>query len=231
MEGGFVGQVMGEVLPLALAITISPIPIVAQIMLLLTDHPKPNATGYLAGFVLGLGTLLVVVVAAAATWNAADPGAGRSPAASWTILVLGVLFVGAAIRKYAARPRPGDDPAMPGWMSRVESLTPRRALVLGAAVGALNPKNLVVVLPAAAGIAVASLGLVPTFGAAAAFVAVAAIGVAVPLLVMVFMGDRAGPLLQRWKDWLARNNAVVMAALYLVIGLVLAGQAAADLAS
>ena len=39
------------------------------------------------------------------------------------------------------------------------------------------------------------------------------------------LGDRSGPLLQRLKDWMAQNNAVIMAVILLLIGVKLIGDA------
>ena len=55
--------VIGDILPLALAVTISPIPIVAEILLLFTTKPVANAAAYLIGFVVGVAAVLSVLVA------------------------------------------------------------------------------------------------------------------------------------------------------------------------
>jgi hypothetical protein len=39
------------------------------------------------------------------------------------------------------------------------------------------------------------------------------------------LGDRAGPILERLKSWLAQNNGVIMAVLLLIIGVKLIGDA------
>ena len=41
------------------------------------------------------------------------------------------------------------------------------------------------------------------------------------------MGERAGPLLDRIKQWMQHNNAVIMAVLLLVIGAKIVGDALA----
>jgi hypothetical protein len=39
------------------------------------------------------------------------------------------------------------------------------------------------------------------------------------------LGERAGPLLERLKEWLGQNNAVIVAVLMLIIGVKLIGDA------
>jgi Na+/H+ antiporter NhaA len=53
---------------------------------------------------------------------------------------------------------------------------------------------------------------------------VAASGVAAPILVTAFLGDRSPNVLDGWRVWLAQNNATVMSILFLIFGVVLIGQ-------
>jgi hypothetical protein len=58
-------EVIGAILPLAIAVTISPLPIIGETLLLFSKKPVANAGAYLAGFVLGITVVLGVLVAAA----------------------------------------------------------------------------------------------------------------------------------------------------------------------
>ena len=94
----------------------------------------------------------------------------------------------------------------------------------GLAVGAVNPKSVVVAIAAAAAIASAALPGGQVVGAMAVYVFVAVLGVAAPILVTVFLGDRAHEILHGWRTWLGQNNATVMSVLFLIFGVVLIGQ-------
>jgi cadmium resistance protein CadD (predicted permease) len=50
-------------------------------------------------------------------------------------------------------------------------------------------------------------------------VAVAASTVAIPVLAYVGAGDRLAEPMARLKDWMERNNAALLAAILIVIGL------------
>jgi hypothetical protein len=54
---------------------------------------------------------------------------------------------------------------------------------------------------------------------------IGAAGAAVPLIIYFAFGDRAGPILERIKTWMAQNNAVIMTVLLLGIGTKLIGEA------
>jgi len=50
------------------------------------------------------------------------------------------------------------------------------------------------------------------------------VGIIAPVGVHFAMGDKAAPVLDGWKTWLAANNATVMITLFLVFGVVLIGK-------
>ncbi len=214
-------QVIGDILPLALAVLISPIPIAAEIILLFSDRPKPNATAYVVGFLFGVGILLGVFTVIAATQ---DLSAGSDSAAwvSWLKIVLGSVLVLGGIRRFRNRSGPGESEP-PKWMQGIGSFSPGKSLAVGLGVGALNPKNIVVGL--AAGIAIASGGLTTGEEVAAivAYAVSASLGVLTPLAVAVAMGEKSDEMLESWRVWLFDNNTAVMAVLLAVIGIVLIG--------
>jgi hypothetical protein len=60
---------------------------------------------------------------------------------------------------------------------------------------------------------------------------IASLGLAAPIVIYFALGNRAGPLLERLKNWLAENNAVNMAVLMLIIGVKLIGDPITGLSS
>ncbi len=220
--------VIGDILPFAIAVTISPVPIIAEILLLFTKRPVPNAAMYLTGFALGVAGVLAAFIAIAGSMDlTADSGPSRT--VSIVKLVLGALLLVAAVRQFRGRPAPGEAAPMPKWMDGIADFSPGKSLVIGATIGAVNPKNIAVGLGAAAAIAAASLSTGKEVTAAALYVVVAALGVAAPLVVMVALGRKAQPVLDGWKEWLGQNNAAVMAVLFVVFGVVLIGKGIAGL--
>lgn len=118
---------------------------------------------------------------------------------------------------------------MPKWMDGIAAFAPGKSLAVGVAIGALNPKNVVVGLAAALSIASAGLSTGQQIGAVAVYAVVAILGVAAPLVVTLAMRDKAQEVLDGWRSWLGRNNGVVLAVLFLIFGVVLIGKGIADL--
>jgi len=220
--------VLGAIIPLAIAVTISPVPIIAAILLLLTRKPLPNGAAYLVGFTLGVGAVLGLLVWVAGSLNLSS-GSGPSTGLGVVELVLGLLLLVAAMRRFHRRPMPGTTPSMPKWMDGIASFTPARSLVVGIVIGAANPKNLAVGIAAAAAIASASLSSGDEVVAIVVYVVIAVLGVAAPFAVVLAAGGKAQAILGNWKSWLAQNNATVMAVLFLVFAVVLIGKGIAVL--
>jgi len=218
-----VGSAIGEMLPLAIGIAISPLPIIAIILILTTPMARGNGLAFLGGWLLGLavvGTVVLIVADAAG----ADTPSGPSRAVSLIKLVLGFLLLALAWRRFKKRPKPGKEAPVPKWMRALDDFTPVRSLAVGALLSGPKPKNLILNAAAAAGIAKSGLGGFQQAVVMLLLIVVGSLGIIVPVGVYFAMGDKAAPVLDGWKTWLAANNATVMIVLFLVFGVVLIGK-------
>jgi threonine/homoserine/homoserine lactone efflux protein len=217
-----VGSVIGGILPLALGIAISPVPIIAAILMLLSPRARSTSIGFLFGWAVGV--VLVVVAFSLLSSILPDRGDASQPIAGGVQIALGVLLLLLAVRTWRARARDDAEPPMPKWMTAIDSVTPARGILLGFALAAVNPKNLL--MGVAAGVAIGSGGL--TFGESAIavilFALVAASTVAVPVIAYLAASDRMATPLESLRQWLVHNNDAIMAVLLLVIGVVLVGK-------
>jgi len=218
-----VRQVVGEVLPFAVIVMVSPINIVAAILLLFSERPLLNASCYLGGFVAGLAAVVGGLTAVAGAVHL-DPGSNQSRGASALLLALGAGLIVVAVRKFRGRPGPDDPSSLPGWMDGIAGFGSGRSLAVGAGIGAGNPKNIVVALGTAVAVSSAGLPVGQQVTVLAIYLVLASLGVAAPILAMLVLGDRAGTVLDGWKTWLTRNNTAMMAVIYLFFGVYLIGK-------
>ncbi len=215
--------VIGEILPLALVVTISPLNIIPAILLLFTRKPLLNALSFLAGFTGGVAVVLGLLIPLGGAVNLSTDS-GHSTWAGILKLVLGMYLLFAAVKKFRGRPRAGQEGSLPKWMDGIAGYSSTKALGAGAALGALNPKNFVVGLASAAAISEGGLSTAQEVTAGAVYLVVAVLGVVAPIVVTLSLGDRAHEVLEGWNGWLRQNNAVVMSVLFVVFGVVLIGQ-------
>ena len=215
--------VIGDILPFAVVVMVSPINIVAAILLLFSNRPIINASWYLAGFLAGVTvvvTLLIVLADALGLSSDSD----RSRAVSGILVALGAYLLFVAYRKFRSRSGPNDDPALPAWMDGIAGFGPGRSLAIGAAIGAGNPKNIAVGLGTAVAVSSAGLATLDQVLTVTIYVVLASLGVAAPIITMLVLGDRAPAVLEDWKGWLTRNNAAMMAVIFLFFGVFLIGK-------
>jgi threonine/homoserine/homoserine lactone efflux protein len=142
---------------------------------------------------------------------------------------IGVLFLVMAVRQWRKRPRHGEAPEMPGWMATIDSVSPPKALVLGLALSAANPKNLALTIAAAGSIAQIGLDSADTALAVATFVVLGSVTVVGAVVVYVAAPSRAERPLAAVKQFMADNNATIMMVILLVLGAKILGDAMSGL--
>jgi len=224
------GQALGDILPLAVAVAIFPVPIIAVVLVLGSDRGTAKGLAFVLAWCVGLTAVGGVVLVFAGVADASDEG----EPATWVnvlLLSLGLLLLAAAVRQWRGRPSGGEETPTPGWMRTIDEFTIAKAGGAGFALSALNPKNLLLTVAAAAEIAEVGLSGGRQVALLLAFVLVASAGVLTPLVFALAFGDRSRELLERLKGWMARYNAVIMGLLFLLIGAKLIGDAVSGFSS
>ena len=218
------GNVIGQLLPLGIGIAISPIPIIATILMLLAPNAKGTSVGFLIGWVGGIVVATTIFVVIAATAGLDDSSDGPSTTSCWIKIVVGALLLLLAVRQWRSRPKPGETAALPKWMSAIDSFTFVKATGLGFALSAVNPKNLLMAIAAGSAIGGAAITTGQMVVAVVVFTAIGACTVAVPVIGYLVAADRLRTPLEELRVWLEANNGAVMSVLLLVIGVVLIGK-------
>jgi hypothetical protein len=208
------GSVLTGVIGLGLVIAFSPITVIPAVLVLQAPRPRPSGLAFLGGWVLGLAALTALSVGASGLLGGLDKAPPRW--ASWLRVVLGSALILYGVYRWLTRRRHTESPA---WMRSFATITPARAALTAAALVVIRPDVLLICVPAGLAIGGSGLGVADYWIAAAIFVAVAASTVAVPILAYAAAGHRLDDALTRLKDWMDRNNAALMAAILIVIGL------------
>ncbi len=216
------GDAIGQILPAAVGVAISPLPIVVVVLMLVSRRGRSNGPAFVLGWIAGLAALGAIVLAFSSGAGAHDDG----QPATWVgvlKLVLGVLLLLVAVRQWRGRPRDPSEVSTPKWMGALDTFTPVKAAGAGLLLSALNPKNALIAISGAATIAGAGIATGEQAVAWAIFVIIATVGVGAPVVLFFALGERSRAPLDHLKDWMAANNAVIMAVLLLVIGAKLIG--------
>ena len=162
------GSVIGELLPLALGVAVSPMPIIAAILMLLSQRAGSTSVGFLVGWLIGIIVATGIFTALAGTLQA---GGAPSTSSSWIKIGLGLLLFSVGARQWRARKGPHDPPK---WMAAIDDFTFVKSLGLGFLLSAVNPNDLL--MGAGAGVVIDTAWLIPgqVLVAAALFEVIAA---------------------------------------------------------
>jgi threonine/homoserine/homoserine lactone efflux protein len=219
---GPMGDVVGQILSFAVGVAVSPVPIIAVVLMLTTDRGRVNGPAFVLGWIAGLalaGTAILLVA------GQADASDGGEPA-TWVgvlKLMLGLGLLALAVKQWRGRPADSEAAELPNWMQKIDGFAPGRALALAVAHAAVNPKNLLLTVGAATTIAHAGLEAGEQAVALSVFILVASLGIGAPVAIYFAPGEKSASLLGGLKDWMAHNNAAIMTVLLLVLGAKLLG--------
>jgi threonine/homoserine/homoserine lactone efflux protein len=222
------GDAIGQMLASAVGIAISPIPLIAVVLMLATPRGRTNGIAFTLSWVVSLAVLVTAVVLAGSGADASDGG----PAA-WTLwlkLALGLVFLLLGAKQWRDRPREGAEPAPPKWMNAIDGFTAPKAAGLAAALAVANPKNLVLAIGGAVSIASSSASAGGMTVAVVLMVLIASLCTLAPLGVYLLGGAKSAQVLAGWKTWMARHNAAIMTTLLIVLGTKYIGDAISGLA-
>ncbi|GAA2074225.1 GAP family protein [Aeromicrobium tamlense] len=216
-------DVVGEVLPLAMGVAISPLPVIAAILMLLSPRARATSLGFLAGWLSGIIVAAGTFVLAASVLPGQD-STGSAPVAGTIKIALGALMLVLAARQWRSRPVPGEDARLPKWMSAIDAMNAVRAAGLGFLLAAVNPKNLLMAAGAGVTIGSADLSAGGSVMTVVIFTLLAGCSVALPVVVALGAGQAVEGPLARLRAGLVVHNAAVMTVVLAVIGVALVGQ-------
>lgn len=210
------GDAVTNSLTFAVGIAASPIPIVVVVVMFLSARPRLNSVVFVTTWIVGIATIVTVASLLPGLGSDAESrGTGRGVLR----VVIGAAFLALAVRNWRRRTAPGETPSTPPWLNPDGGLGVRAAVGLGVLLSLLNPKDLTLAVAGGAAIGAEDLQAGEGVLAIIVFTLVAVSTVALPLIVYLVAGTRTVDAFDRLKQWLLRHNATVLAAIWLVLGL------------
>ena len=206
-------------LPILLAMLISPVRTISVILLLHTPKGARTAFAYVSGMVTSmmvqgivLGFLLSVV------------GLATDSRESDLALVVSVLFVVVGIVMLTGSTKfifeeEDDDKPPPKWLEQLESLEPRAAFATGFGWLMVSPKQWVFVLTAVAVIFTANLSVAGSLINWFIFSVLIQIFYLLLIAIHLLMPERSEAILDSLFKWLKRNLRVVAIVIFVGFGL------------
>ena len=90
-------------LPFAVGVAVSPMPIVAMVLMFITPRARANGVLFALGWVVGIAVAGAVLLAVAGPTEASDGDGAPAAWVDWLKLALGVLLVHVAVKQWRQR--------------------------------------------------------------------------------------------------------------------------------
>jgi len=202
-------------LPMAVGVALSPIPVAAILVMLMSARAGTNAPAFLLGWMAGILAIGLVVSLMPGLLTARGEPTQLS---GLTRVALGTALLLLAGHQWRQRPAPEAAVKVPPLLAHLDTIGVMQSSITGFLLSAIHPKNLILNAAGAAAIDAAVLDSAAQYMALVIFALIASVSIAVPIGVYFVARRKVGDLLGRWKDWLIRNNVQVMVALLLILG-------------
>lgn len=218
-------EVVGQIVPLALAVAFSTVPIIAAILILLSDAKPLVSIALLLGWAAGMALVLTLLTLGVALIPASSPPRNDTTVGVVRILLGSTLFV-YSIGKWRRRSARASE--APRWMDALSRINAVGALGFGVAL-ALRPKNVVLSIAGAVVIGDASLPVSDAALVIGIFTLIGVSTVAVPIIGHFSAPEKTRNPLNATRTWIINNTATIMLVVVLLVSLIIIGSGIAIL--
>jgi len=210
-------SVITSILPHGAAVALSPMPIAALILLLLSNRAKLNSLSFLVGWVVAIyvnvGLFMIIFD------SPVNSAGGQSTVMFYIHLILGIFLLAIAIKEWKMRPKAGVTPKTPKWMNAIDGMSPIMAFVIAFGLVTVNAKNTVIDIAAGVQIGQNTSNIVEAFTALSIYAFVASISILIPVVGFLILGNKLNSKLEDLKTWFLYHNASILFVLFLILGL------------
>ena len=219
-------QALGALLPIAVAVAISSVPLTVTILILLSPNRGRAALPFLVGWVIGVAAVIVLSAAGAAALSQPLRRGRGTWIAVLEIVIGATLMVLAAI--YLLRRPQASSSGLPRWLSAVDSFGSLASFGIGVLLG-FRPKGLLLGIAGGLALNAASPRADEAVLLIIIYTAIATSTVAVPIVASFLAPQRMEPRLVSARDWLASNGRIMTSVMMFMIGAVILGSGLANM--
>lgn len=215
--------VLLEVVAIGLTIALSPITVIATILMLLSPQGRMIGPAFLIGWSMGVVSVAIILMQAA---GPAGVETANDKTSTWVDVVrlsLGCLLLLAGMLNWRKRRR-SVPAALPAWTRMIDRLNPIATVGVGILWGGPSPKNLLLISAAAVSIVEADQLPRQELVEVIALTVAASVGIAIPVLWALQSDESALKRLTVWREWLISYNSTIMAIVLFSAGTLLAAK-------
>lgn len=207
--------------PMAIGIAFSAAPVLAVIMLLMTQKAKINAPIFLVGWLVGIqvvGTLIIFSPGIIANHGGMSDNTGTAK------IILGITLLLLLIPALIKKKIQGDIPRTPKIFNSFDNFGLFKIFFFGFTFSGLSLKNAVLVASGAAHIHTTNLvDYFETILAVFFFSIIASFTLILPIVIYFLMPTKMDVILLSWRNWLIQNHWNIVLTMLFAAGILLVG--------
>ncbi|WP_067813293.1 GAP family protein [Nocardia inohanensis] len=196
------GELLMQLLPELAGLLITPGAVIGCVLLLQSQRPLPNAASFGGGFVV----VYSMIAISALLGGASEPGSTSPDVSHGAGLVVGLLFLALGCWMALRRPRPVTQ--RPRLLSELETAGPRKAFVIGIALGVINP-NLFIMMAGMSAISSSDTGVAAALLTTLLLLLAASLDFLIPMGIYAALGERARTGLDTVQAWMLRHSRML----------------------
>lgn len=208
-----------DLLPIAVAMAITPGRLIALILLLHTRQAVLTSLTFVGGMISNMlieGLAFALIFSLTGVF-AVEEGAEPPAIIAILFVVIGILMlVGAAKVIFHSE---DEDKAPPSWLAEIESFTPGKAYKLGLGWLFVSPKQWIFTLAAVGVIFAANLDPLFSLVNYLLFILIALVLFFLLILIYVVLGQRSRAFMDGLFNWLKKNAQAIIVIVFIVFGL------------
>jgi len=202
--------------PMAMGIALSPGPILAIIMLLMTKRAKTSGPLFLLGMFLGIqivGSIIIFVPGVIASHG------GMSDATGTIKIIAGFVMLLLIIPIWLKKKKEGNVHRIPKIFNKLDEFGSLKVFLIGLVFSAFSVKNAALSASGAAHIHTTSLiDYFETLLGVFFFSVLSTITVIIPIVIYFLAPIKTAVLLKKWRDWLIKHHWDIVMAMLLIAG-------------
>jgi len=208
------GQVMLEVLPIALFLALSPVVIAIVILLLSTKKPVRNALAFTLPPIIG--SLAVGIILILMLYNKDYQPKSTASDLTYVVQILtAVVLLVIAFLCWWKLPKAGDSMKMPKWVTYIDRIEPRTALIFGTI---LFLNNVFFTFTVVTDILQAQLSASDGILVVVYFTVIGTLGMWVPVTYKLVAPESSTPNIERARQWFIKHNRIILILEFGILG-------------
>lgn len=211
---------IGFILLIAVGFSVSTVPIISVILLLLSDkHPIKKALGFLLGHYLGVLLVAIGSYLLIQNFPPINIETGDSTLNIVLNILIGIILVFIASKLWKNRYKVKPNKYQTKILGHFESLSFISCIAIAFLLLVTGMRNWILIYITTSALIIVDLGVATELVILISFLIISGITILIPVIISIVLGKRIQPSLFKFKLWLTKNSNSILAVALFIAGI------------